>query len=228
MTDLNDLVDAIKSSAPAPSLKRRMGVVTAINSDYTLNVKIAGSNNVITGVRYFANVVPPKVSAHVWLETDGRDWIATGAIAGLGGQHLSVKAYRTADLNVATGTAFTTVPWQAVEYDPYGMYSSGSGNITVPVTGRYLVTAQVTWQGLSGGYRSGTLNHSVLSTAFGYTQIDSSSTSQISLSVSAVRSAVAGESFYLQVRQGSAGALNLLGTTANQTFITVSYLGPAA
>lgn len=228
MTDLNDLVDAISSAAPTPPIKRRMGTVAAINANYTINVKIAGSTYVIQNVRYFAHLQPPKVGAQVWLDTDGRDWIATGVVAGLGASAPSCKVYRTADLSVATGSAYTTVTWQASEYDPYGMFTSGT-NIVVPVSGRYLITAQIEWAGNATSYRGASLRvNGSATTNFAFVQNDSSGTALFSHSISSVRSAQAGDYFQLLVRQNSGVALAMSSTTVAETHMTVTYLGADA
>lgn len=224
--DLNDFVDAVRSTAPKPKLQRRMGTIVAINSSYSVNVKVAGSTTTITNVRYFAHYAP-KVNTQVWLDTDGKDWIAIGAVAGLGGQVPTAKVYLNAAQTIATGATFTGVLWNATEFDPWGMYTSGSANVVVPITGRYLVTGQCSWLGNNTGYRTAVLQHSNGTTNFAYTQVDAGTANQFSLSVSSVRTASVGESFSLQVRQGSGANLDLI-SGLSYTQMTVTYLGPAA
>ena len=227
MTDLNDLVDAIASAAPTPPLKRRMGKVVSINTNYTINVQIAGSTYLIQNVRYF-NHYAPKVGSQVWLDTDGRDWIAIGAIAGLGGQVPSVKVYRTADLSVATGATFTTVPWQTTDFDPWGMWTGGT-NIVAPISGRYLVTAQIEWTGNATSYRGAQLRvNGSASSYFSFVQNDSSGTALFSHHITGIRSAQAGDYFQLFVRQNSGAALGMSGTTVAESHMTVTYLGADA
>lgn len=224
--DLNAFADAVASAAPAEKLRRRMGKVVAINTNRTINVQIAGSTTTITGVHYF-NHYAPKLNTQVWLDTDGRDWIAIGAIAGSGGAVPTVKVHRTADLSVATGSTYTAVPWQAAEYDPWGMWTSGT-NVVVPITGRYLVTGQASWLGNNTGYRTALLQYNGGTANFGYAQSDAGTTNQFSLSVSGIRTATAGDYFSLNVRQGSGVTLGLMGTASVYTHMTVTYLGSDA
>lgn len=227
MTDISALADAIGSAGPAPTLQRRMGKVVAINTNRTIDVQIAGSTTTITGVRYFAHFAP-KLNTQVWLDTDGRDWIAIGAIAGLGGQVPTCKVYRTADYNIATGSTYTTIPWSAAEYDPYGMFTSGT-NIVVPLTGRYLVTAQVEFNGNATGYRGGALRTGgSVATNFSFAQMDAGTTNLFSFQLASVRTMVAGDYFQLLVRQGSGVTIALAASTIAETSMTITYLGPDA
>ena len=226
---LDDLADAIENSGPAPKFRRRMGTVSAINTNYTINVTVAGSTTVLSNVKYFAHYAP-KVGSQVWLDTDGRDWIAVGAIAGSGGQVPSCKVFRTADLSVATGSAYTTVPWQTTDFDPWGMWSSGAAtNVVAPISGRYLVTAQIEWTGNATSYRGASLRVNGSNTSnFAFVQNDSSGTALFSHSISSVRAAQAGDYFQLLVRQNSGAALAMSGTTVAESHMTVTYLGPDA
>ena len=226
MSNLNDLVEALKSNAPDPALKRRMGVVTAIASTYTISVKIAGATNVITGVRYFGHYAP-KVGSAVWLDTDGRDWIAVGVIAGLGAAHPSCKVYRTADQSIATGSAWTAVVWQAAEYDPHGMYN-GTSLVTVPITGRYLIQAQVQFNANGTSYRGSSLRLNGVTT-ISFAQTDAAgSTALYSHHNATTAKLTAGDYVQLLVRQNSGAALGLSATTTSESHMTVTYLGPDA
>lgn len=226
MTDLNSLVDAIASAAPGAPLRRRMGAVSAINSNRTINVTIGGSTTAITGVKYFGHYAP-KVGTQVWLDTDGRDWIAIGAIAGSGGAIPSCKVYRTSDQNIATGSTFVNVSWNAAAFDPWGMWTSGT-NVTVPITGRYLVNATVHFNAASPytvSYRSGRIYQN--GGPLNIVQTDSPVGNVIwSQSMSVIVNATAGDYFTLGARQNSGITLALASTTAAETQLTVTYLGP--
>lgn len=230
--DLNAFSDAIASAAPEAPLRRRMGKVTAIGSNYTISVQIAGSTTTITGVRYF-NHYAPKVGSQVWLDTDGRDWIAIGAIAGLGGAVPSVKVMRTADLSIATGAAYTTVAWQAADFDPWGMWTSGT-NVVVPLTGRYLITGQATFNAGAtlGSYRGVQVRTNGSTGGYiGWTQTDYASSSGVSVwsgTATGVRHMVAGDYVTMHVHHNNAAALTLSSTAINDTHMTVTYLGSDA
>lgn len=226
MTDLNELVSAIQDAAPAPLLRRRMGAVAAINSNKTINVTVAGSTTTITGVHYFGHYAP-KVGAQVWLDTDGRDWVATGAIAGSGGANPSCKVYRTSDQSIATGSTFVNVSWNAAQFDPWGMWTSGT-NVTVPITGRYLVNATVHFNAASPytvSYRSGRLYQN--GGPLNIVQTDSPVGNVIwAQSMSVIVNATAGDYFQLAARQNSGITIPIASSAASETQLTVTYLGP--
>lgn len=222
MKDMNELVSAIEKAAPAPAFRRRMGKVISIQSNYTITVTIAGSDVQIDGVRYFAHYAP-TVGSHVWLDTDGVDWIAAGAVAGLGGDIPTCKVYRTADLNIATGTTYTTVTWQAESYDTASMWTSGT-DVIVPLSGIYLVHATASWNGNATGYRTCLIKRGT--TTIGYTQDTATSTNVMQQQAIASCTANAGDAIILQVRQGSGGTLALSGTQVYETQMVVTYLGP--
>jgi len=52
---------------------------------------------------------------------------------------------RTANQSITAGTP-TPIVWQAADYDPMGMWTSGSQNIIVPVAGVYAISSAVHWQ----------------------------------------------------------------------------------
>jgi hypothetical protein len=223
MTDLNEVVAAIRDASPDAPLRRRMGTVSVINANRTINVTIAGSTTAITGVHYFGHYAP-KVGAQVWLDTDGRDWVAVGAIAGAGGAVPSVKVYRTADLSVANGTTYTTVTWQASESDPYGMWTTGT-NVFAPITGRYLITAEIWFANNSTGYRTGAFSVNGSGTFSTFIQWNSGAGGNEIQHMTMLRNLTAGDYVNLRVRQTSGAALILNGS-ANETKMTMTYLGP--
>lgn len=228
MTDMNNLVSAMKAAAPDPVLRRRMGAVVAINSDRTINVTIAGSTTTITSVKYFGHYAP-KVGAQVWLDTDGRDWVAIGAIAGLGGAVPTCKVYRTADQNIATGSTFVNVSWQAAAFDPWGMWTSGT-NVTVPITGRYLINSTVQFNAVTPytvSYRSGRIYQN--GGPLNIVQTDSPVGNVLwSQSLSIIVNATAGDYFTLGARQNSGITISIASSAASETQMTVTYLGPDA
>jgi hypothetical protein len=224
MTDLNSLVSAIADAAPDAPLRRRMGAVSAINANRTINVTIGGSTTAITGVHYFGHYAP-RIGAQVWLDTDGRDWVAIGAIAGSGGAVPTGRFHRTADLTVTTGAGWTPVPFQAAQFDPWGMWTTGT-NVIAPITGRYHMTGMAHWAGNATSYRAVALDVAgVVST---WAQQLANGTNVTAVSVSSVVTANAGDAFRLQVRQGSGGNLTLNAGTSVETHLTVTYLGPDA
>jgi len=223
MTDLNEVVAAIRDAAPDAPLRRRMGAVDAINANRTINVTIAGSTTAITGVHYFGHYAP-KVGAQVWLDTDGRDWVAVGAIAGAGGAVPSVKVWRTADLSIANSSAYTAITWQASD-DPWGMWTSGT-NVTIPITGRYLLTACSWWVANANGYRTMVLSVNGSTTYSSYAQIDATGTSAHIFHMPAVLKLNAGDYVNMRVRQTSGAALSMNAGASYETHLEITYLGP--
>jgi len=223
MTDFQKVAEAIASSSQAPAFRRRMGTVSAINAGYTIDVTIAGSSTVITGVRYF-NHYAPKVGAQVWLDTDGQDWIAIGAVAGLGGQVPTCKVYRTADLGIASGSGWTAITWQATEFDPFGMFTVNSTNLTVPITGRYLISGAVLFDNsTSTGYRGIAINKN--GTLIQYAQVITNAANTIGVPLSTVVNLTKGDTVSLSARQGSGVNINLVSASAIETHLIVTYLG---
>lgn len=222
--DYNELVTAITDAAPDAPVRRRMGTVAAINADRTINVTIGGSTTTITGVRYFAHYAP-KVGAQVWLDTDGRDWVALGAIAGQGGATPSCKVYRTSDLSIATSTTATTVTWQAAHTDPWGMWTTGT-NVVVPLTGIYLMTAMTQWNTATTGYRNTRIQ--VNGADVSWSQLDPPASSVTSgYANHALAALTKGDIVTMVARQTSSAALSL-NSGISGTNLTVSYLGPDA
>lgn len=225
MTDLNEVVAAIRDASPDAPLRRRMGTVSVINANRTIDVTIAGSTTAITGVHYFGHYAP-KVGAQVWLDTDGRDWVAVGAIAGAGGAAPSCKIWRTTNQTIASASTYTNVTWQASD-DPYGMWASGF-NVTVPITGRYLLTAVSYWTGNSTGYRTMAFSVNGSATYRGIAQIDATGTASHIYHMSATLTLTAGDYVQLRVRQLAGVSLALNGGEEKDTNMTITYLGPDA
>jgi hypothetical protein len=66
-------------AGPRQPLRLRQGTVDTVNLDGTVDLTIAGSTTVITGVKYFDGVTPEEGHG-IWLLTDGVDLIAIGTI----------------------------------------------------------------------------------------------------------------------------------------------------
>jgi hypothetical protein len=146
--DLSFLVNQIK--ATDQGLRLRQGKVTAVNSDYTMDVQVAGDTNTLPSVRYLSNYAP-KPDDQVWLLNNGTDLLGFGMVAGAG-RTLAPVAYRTTVLTVVKDTN-TYVAFEADNSDEYACWTiSDPTKLTAPVTGRYIATASVLWEGQNGGY----------------------------------------------------------------------------
>jgi hypothetical protein len=146
--DIGYLVNQIK--ATPDGLRLRQGTVITVNANRTMDVQIASDGFTLPSVRYLSNYAP-KPSDQVWLLNDGADLLGIGMIAGAD-RTLAPVAYRTSALTVAKDTN-TYVSFQADNSDAYGCWTvSDPTKLTAPVTGRYIATASVLWEGQNGGY----------------------------------------------------------------------------
>ena len=148
--DLNYLANQIKGDTIAPTLRLRQGKVITVNADRTMDVQIAGDTNTLPSVRYLSNYAP-KPDDQVWLINSGADLLGIGMVAGAD-RTLAPVAYRTSALTITKDTN-TYVSFQADNSDGYGCWTVGDPTkLTAPVTGRYIATASVLWEGQNGGY----------------------------------------------------------------------------
>ena len=146
--DIGYLVNQIK--ATPDGLRLRQGTVITVNANRTMDVQIASDGFTLPSVRYLSNYAP-KPSDQVWLLNDGADLLGIGMIAGAD-RTLAPVAYRTSALTVTKDTN-TYVSFQADNSDAYGCWTvSDPTKLTAPVTGRYIATASVLWEGQNGGY----------------------------------------------------------------------------
>lgn len=143
-------------------------------------------------------------------------------MAGLGGALPTCKVNRTTDLNIATGTTYTTVTWQDASFDTANMWTSGT-DVIAPLTGRYLVHATAAWNGNATGYRTCLIKRGA--TTMSYVQDNAAGTSVMQQQAIATCSATADDAFTLQVRQGSGATLALSGTAIYETQLVITYLG---
>jgi hypothetical protein len=137
--DLSFLVNQIK--ATDQGLRLRQGKVTAVNSDYTMDVQVAGDTNTLPSVRYLSNYAP-KPDDQVWLLNNGTDLLGFGMVAG-SGRTLATTAYRTTAYTITKDT-LTTIPFEAARRNAWGSWVSGDATkLTAPLTGVYQATASI-------------------------------------------------------------------------------------
>lgn len=146
--DISYLVNQIK--AVPKGLRLRQGKVVTVNINRTMDVQIAGDTNTLPSVRYLSNYAP-KPDDQVWLLNDGADLLGIGMIA-LADRTLAPVAYRTSALTI-TKDVNTYISFQDADSDAWECWVVGDPTkITAPVTGRYMATASVLWEGQSNGY----------------------------------------------------------------------------
>lgn len=213
------VAQAIASKAAA--WRFRQGEVTAVGTDYTVTVRVAGSSETVSGVRYIGPT-PPLPGTGVWLVVSASDLFAVGSLAAAG-RSITPRVYRTSDASIADATD-EVVTWEADEFDGLGHWSSGT-DLTVQVPGRYQAVAQVRFAANATGFRAAWIRLN------GSTQIARTQVLPISGSpsyfqvVSTPVALVAGDDLQLVVRQNSGGALSLIGG-AYDTALALTYLGP--
>ena len=149
--DLSYLVNQIK--AADQGLRLRQGKVVTVNAARTIDVQIAGDTNTLPSVRYLSNYAP-KPDDQVWLMNNGVDLLAFGMVAGAD-RTLAPTAYRTTNQTITTDTQ-TKISFDAVDSDGWNCWdlSPNPTRLTVPVTGRYLVSANVAFAAASAGHRA--------------------------------------------------------------------------
>jgi hypothetical protein len=148
--DLSYLVNQIKGDTTSPNFRLRQGKVITVNSNRTIDIQIAGDTNTLPSVKYLSNYAP-KPDDQTWLLNSGADLLAIGMVAGVD-RTLAPVAYRTSALTITKDTN-TYVSFEADNSDGYGCWTVGDPTkLTAPVTGRYIATASVLWEGQNGGY----------------------------------------------------------------------------
>ena len=149
--DLSYLVTQIKSSPQG--LRLRQGKVITVNSARTIDVQIAGDTNTLPSVRYASNYAP-KPDDQVWLLNQGADLLAFCMVAGAD-RTLAPTVTRTTTQAITTATQ-TKISFDSVDSDDWNCWdlSPNPTRLTVPVTGRYIVTANVSFEAASPGHRA--------------------------------------------------------------------------
>lgn len=149
--DLSYLVNQIKASPQG--LRLRQGKVITVNTTRTIDVQIAGDTNTLPGVRYASNYAP-KPDDQVWLLNQGADLLAFSMVAAAD-RTLAPTASRSTAQTISTSTQ-TAIVFDTVDSDGWNCWdlSPNPTRLTVPVTGRYFITANVSYEAASAGHRA--------------------------------------------------------------------------
>lgn len=152
--DFNRLVTQIKGDENY--LRVRQGTVAAVNSDYTINVTIAGDTNVLPKVKYLGHYAP-RTNTQVWILTDGTDMIALGHLAPRSAPLIRVNKNAVQTTTTAVEAAVT---WATeVGTDVWGMWSTGA-NVSAPIAGYYTATFWGNFVANTTGVREATIQTS--------------------------------------------------------------------
>lgn len=148
--DLHEIAEQIAGAGSA-GLHLRQAVISAIASDGTLSVLVAGSTTAIDGIRAFSSCDPVDVGASVWLAVDGASIFAIGAIR----PKPFLALYASGTQTIATATDADVV-WtrSASSYADAGMFDAGSPTlVTIPTDGLYLAQLRIGYTANAAGIR---------------------------------------------------------------------------
>lgn len=228
MTELGRFVDTFANTKPR--LRRRLGTISSVQgATQTITVTIAGGSTTISGVRYFGHY-PPVAGKQVWLDTDGVDLIAVGALAGLGGVAIAARVSKGADQALNTSGTVEQVTLSAVHTDPAGMFDDPNDQLVIPVTGIYQLSAGINWKASADStarYLQIRINGSTLAIVDRAPQNNSAGT-QLIQQASGIYKCDAADTVQLWAAQytgaGQTGAVQ--GSTL--TYLSAAYIGPAS
>jgi hypothetical protein len=151
--DMNYLVNQIKNTPVGPNLRFRQGKVVTVNANYTIDVQVAGDPSTLPSVKYLSNYAP-KPDDQVWLINNGPDLLGIGMIANAD-RTLAPTASRSTNQTITTSTQ-TKIIFDSVDSDGWNCWdvSPNPTRLTVPVTGRYIITGNVAFEAASAGHRA--------------------------------------------------------------------------
>ena len=196
----------------------RKGEAVSVQSDYTMTIKIAGSDTEVTGVRYVGEPAPP--GAGVWVLTNGSTDVFALAPNAAVGRTISPLAYRATN-QVINNASATPLVWEAVDQDPHGFLTASVMTVTIP--GRYVATAQVDYASNGTGVRSASIVAD--SVAVGVSRVGAF-TGVAHVNVTSVPFTVsASAEVSVVVEQNSGGSLDVVASASVSPGLSVYYLG---
>jgi hypothetical protein len=221
--DLNYLVTQIKANPQG--LRIRQGKVVVVNSDRTMDVQIAGDTNTLPSVRYLSNYAP-KPDDQVWLLNNGADLLGFGMVAGAD-RTLAPTASRSTAQTIPTATQ-TKVVFDAVDSDGWNCWdlSPNPTRLTVPLTGRYIITGNVAFEAASAGHRAINIlkNNTVELARSDFNPVSNSVDTHSTVTCHAV-SLTKGDYVELRVWQNSGSDLDIMNTGDHNPKMSLIYLG---
>ena len=221
--DLNYLVTQIKETPQG--LKLRQGKIVTVNSNRTVDIQVAGDTNTLPSVRYLSNYAPLP-DTQTWLLTQNADVLAIGMIAGAD-RTLAPTAYRTTAQTITTSTQ-TKIAFNAVDSDAWNCWdvSPNPTRLTVPITGRYFITANVAFEAASAGHRAINIlkNNTVELARSDFNPVSNSVDTHSTVTTHAV-SLTKNDYVELRVWQNSGSDLDILNSSDHQPKMSLIYLG---
>jgi hypothetical protein len=221
--DLSYLVNQIK--APQTGLKLRQATVITVNSDRTMDVQITGDGYTLPSVRYVSNYAP-KPNDQVWLLNQGADLLGFGMVAGAD-RTLAPTVSRSTAQTIPTGTQ-TKVSFDAVDSDGWNCWdlSPNPTRLTVPVTGRYIITGNVAFDASSSGHRAVNIlkNNTVELARSDFNPVSNSIDTHSTVTCHAV-TLTKGDYVELRVWQNSGSDLDIVDSGDHNPKMSLIYLG---
>jgi hypothetical protein len=221
--DLSYLVNQIK--ATPDGLRLRQGTVITVNANRTMDVQIANDGFTLPSVRYLSNYAP-KPSDQVWLLNDGADLLGIGMVAAAD-RTLAPTASRSTSQTITTSTQ-TKIIFDEVDSDGWNCWdvSPNPTRLTVPITGRYIVTGNVAFEASSSGHRAiNILKNNTLELARSdFNPVSNSIDTHSTVTCHAV-SLTKGDYVELRVWQNSGSDLDILDSGDHNPRFSLIYLG---
>ncbi len=205
------------------------GEVTAITNDsgtYYLSVKPSGSTTAITKVRYLRSYVP-RVGDTVLLQVNKSDLLVLGALAAAN-KTLAPTASRSTNQTITTSTQ-TKISFDAVDSDDWNCWdlSPNPTRLTVPIAGRYLITATASFEAAAAGHRAiNILKNNTTEIARSDFLPVGNSIDTHSTVVTPSETLAAGDYIELRAWQNSGSDLDILGAGDHFPTLSLIYLGP--
>jgi hypothetical protein len=141
------------------------------------------------------------------------------------GNNAYCKLYLTTNPSISMNTN-TPVSWNKAVFNVGGIWSAANADrLTAPLTGKYLVLANVEWRQNSTNLRSMNITRSAGGAAQYDLQSQGANGGKSNLSAALVVNLTAGQFLRLQVFQSTTGSLTLHGGTQDRTRIAMVYLG---
>lgn len=227
MSEIAAFADTFKN--PRPRFRRRSGTVVSIESNNSITVTVGGvAESTISGVRYFGHY-PPVVGKQVWLDTDGVDVIAVGALAGLGGPAIAARVDKNADQTLSTSAEQVTFASASLAFDPTSMFDAANNQFVIAVPGVYSLSAGLTWiaaQDSTARYCQIRITGTIR-IATRTPNINSASVAGLQ-NVAGLWSCATGDTIQLWAGQSTGASLASAIQAGNSTFLAVQYVGPSA
>lgn len=212
MSDLRELVNAIKSAAPDAPFRIRQGVVQSVQANGTCTIAIGGSTTAVAGISY-ASTICPIPGKSVWLATDGRDWFVMATMAPNGNAYGAMR--QSVAQSIAT-TAFTELDWTNRTDTTANGITLGANGFTCIVPGLYQVNFGAVLAANNTGQRHAYIVHNGTNEFAGFSTNAPGTGDLCRINVHVMLKLAAGDTVNGVVYQSSGAALNTqIGSGAN-------------